>query len=302
MGHKRRYILKYGLIGLFILALLFSSVGCKKTDAIDEEVQIAAETYFTQAKGYSCFLEFHTQGASGPKDPVDIVAESYAIIVDRQQKIVRITLLQVIRYPGTEDGNINWETQPAYKSYYKSWYIAVDGNTVLVYEPQEADEDDQESLYGYGDYAYEKIVFDDAKLADAVNTVFFPNDLEYIRGTFVGSSEDTYFEGTLKALATNRKLNFDLFFNSETGDAIDVPLDAAFKIELYTETPDDTYAYIVMDIQGIENVIAQAYEAYTGEPYQNDYTVKGLDYEQYINIKYYEEMLYDEDLELPAVK
>ena len=174
MGHKRRYILKYGLIVLFILALLFSSIGCKKTDAIDEEVQAAAETYFTQAKGYSCFLEFRTQGASNPEDPVDIVTESYAIIVDRQQKIVRVTLLQVIRYPGTEDGNIDWETTPAYKSYYKSWYIAVDGNTVTLYEPRGKYTNRQESFYGYGDYTYDKIVYDNAKLADAVNAFIFP--------------------------------------------------------------------------------------------------------------------------------
>ena len=304
MGHQRRYIIKYGLIFLFILVLLFSSIGCKKTDAIDEEVQSAVETYFTQSNGYSCFLELYTQGASDPEDPVDIVTESYAVIVDRQQKTARVTLLQVIRYPGTEDGSIDWETQPAYKSYYKSWYITVDGNTVTLYEPQETYNNHQESFYGYGDYTYEKIVYDNAKFADAVNALFFPNDMEHIRGTFVSSSENTYFNGTLNALITNRNLSFDTFIKGikdATGNAIDVSSEAELKIELYTETPDDTYAYIVMDIQGVEDLIAQVYEAYTGEPYQNDYTDKGLDYEQNININYYEEMLYNETLTLPDI-
>ena len=62
------------------------------------------------------------------------------------------------------------------------------------------------------------------------------------------------------------------------------------------------HAYIVMNIQDVGDLIAQAYEAYTGEPYQNDYTLKGLKYEQYININYYKEMLYNENLELPAVE
>ena len=304
MGHKKQFTLKFSLIVLFIIALLFSTLGCKQTDAIDEEVQTAAETYFMSPNGYSCFLELYTHGVSAPEDPVDIIKESYAIIADRQHKIARVTLLQSIRYPGTEDGSIDWETQPAYKSYYKSWYITVDGNTVTLYEPQETYSDHQESFYGYGDYTYDMIVYDSAKLADAVNTLFFPSDLEHIRGTFVSSSENTYFNGTLNALTTNRKLSFDTFINGikdATGNAIDVSSEMELKVELYTETPDDTYAYIVMDIQGVEDLIAQAYEAYTGEPYQNDYTIKGLDYEQSININYYEDMLYDEIITLPEV-
>ena len=164
MNKKGKKVYKNVLIVLLVITVLLTFGGCKKTDEIDERVQAALETYFVDSDRYSCFFEVETVGASDASDPVDLVQESYSIIVDKSAKIIRVTLLEVITYPGNEEGMVDWDVDPDYQSFYKSWYITVKDDAVTVYAPKE-DQTNTQSFYGYGNYTYEKIVFEDAELA-----------------------------------------------------------------------------------------------------------------------------------------
>lgn len=304
MSKKGKKVYKNVLIVLLVIMVLLTFGGCKKTDEIDERVQAAIETYFVDSDEYSCFFEVETMGASDPSDPVDLIQESYSIIVDKTAKIIRVTLLEVITYPGNEEGMIDWDVYPDYQSYYKSWYITVEDDVVTVYAPME-DQTNTQSFYGYGYYTYEKIVFEDADLAAAISTVFFPQDMDFMKGTFVSSSENSYFDDTLKADTTSRTLGVDLFADIvasltdvDAGSYSDLDL----EVELYTETPaESTYPLISMQVESFEDFYAYVSEAYAGEPYTNGFIERDLPYTQYIYINFYEDMLYDEPIELPVV-
>ena len=303
MSKKGKKVYKNILVVLLVIMVLFTFGGCKKTDEIDERVQAAVETYFVDSDQYSCFLEIETVGASDPSDPVNLTETSYSVIVDKTAKIVRVTLLEIVTYPGNEAGSIDWDDEPTYESIYKSWYMQLDGDTVTVYTPKE-DKMSSESFYGYGDYTYEKTVYEDAVLAATLSSIFFPANMDHIKGTFVSSAENSYMNDTLKADTTNRTLSFDLFtqaVESMTGVPAQDISDMDLEVEIYTQTPEESnYPLVVMTIENDEAFYQYLYEAFTGEPYENEFTVKELDYKQHIYINFYEEMLYDEDLELPS--
>ena len=304
MNKKGKKVYKNVLIVLLVITVLLTFGGCKKTDEIDERVQAALETYFVDSDRYSCFFEVETVGASDASDPVDLVQESYSIVADKSAKIIRVTLLEVITYPGNEEGMVDWDVDPEYQSFYKSWYLTVEDDVVTVYAPKE-DQTNTQSFYGYGNYTYEKIVFEDEVLAADISAVFFPQNMDFMKGTFVSSQQSSYFEDTLKADTTNRTLQVDLFANivaSLTGVDGASYSDMDLEVELYTEAPEDSsYPLISMQVENFEALYAYVAEAYTGEPYTNGFIERDLPYTQYIYINFYEDMLYDEPIELPVV-
>ena len=140
-----------------------------------------------------------------------------------------------------------------------------------------------------------------------ISAVFFPQNMDFMKGYFRKFfSRSSYFEDTLKADTTNRTLQsrpvreYRCFTDGLlTAQVID---DMDLEVELYTEAPEDSsYPLISMQVESFEDFYAYVAEAYTGEPYTNGFIERDLSYTQYIYINFYEDMLYDEPIELPVV-